>query len=459
MDSEKNTAGNMAKAEESPVQLDHIVMEDKPSGPSPAAINLVKIEDPDEQKTDYSSKAANKTTFKDYRRIFSYSTPTDRFLLVIAFFGQMATGTTLPLMNIIFGHLVGHFSGYFAPENSVTKAEFLHYLRTQTLYIVYLFIARWFLNYVSSFIFRIAGLKMSAKLRFAYLKALFRLPVSVLDTLPSGQASNTITNTANVLQLGISEKLGIFVQFATLSVVAIIVAFIYSWALTLVTASVVVFIGLVYSGIVPVIIRLTKEVEHADEKASSIAGEVLGSIRMIVACGAERRIARKYSGWIEESRRRGLKKSPWEGAQLAPLFFSIYASMALTFWFGFKRNLQGHIDSVGTIVIVLTSVMMISFSIAQTAAPIVAASKAAGAAADFFAVSKYFLGTQLLTPSQRSRTVALHLTIFSPLRMTLTFPQLMLPIHQQVGSKNRMSRPPMRSDWTLSISHILVVLM
>lgn len=56
------------------------------------------------------------------------------------------------------------------------------------------------------------GLRISAKLRLAYLKALFSLPVSVLDTLPSGQTSNTITTTANVLQVGISEKLGIILR-------------------------------------------------------------------------------------------------------------------------------------------------------------------------------------------------------------------------------------------------------
>jgi hypothetical protein len=39
---------------------------------------------------------------------------------------------------------------------------------------------------------------------------------------------------------------------------------------------------------------MTKELEHADEKASSIAGEVLGAVRMIVACGSEGRIAQKY---------------------------------------------------------------------------------------------------------------------------------------------------------------------
>jgi len=60
--------------------------------------------------------------------------------------------------------------------------------------------------------------------------------------------------------------------------------------------------------------------------------------------------------------------------------------MALCFWFGFKLYLEGHIPSISTIVIVLMSVMMFTFSMTQTAAPIIAATRAASAAADFFAV-------------------------------------------------------------------------
>ena len=168
------------------------------------------------------------------------------------------------------------------------------------------------------FAFRMVGLRMSAKLRLEYLRALFSLPVSVLDTLPSGQASNTMTTTSNTLQIGISDKLGILVQFSALTVTSIVIAFKFSWSLTLVTSSIVVFIFLVYGILIPIIVKMTKEVEFADEKASSIAGEVLGSIRMIVACGAENRIARRYSGWVEESRTRGLKISKFVGIQFAP---------------------------------------------------------------------------------------------------------------------------------------------
>ena len=314
MDPEKDVSFDLS------VSAQAIKMEEAAINIDPASLKVdipSTIENPDEQQTDYSSKAENKTTFSDYFRIFTYSTLNDRILLGIAFFGEIATGTTLPLMNIVFGHLVGHFSDYFTPGSTTTKAQFLHNLSQQALYIVYLFIARWILSYISMFIFRMAGIRMSAKLRYAYLRALFSLPVQVLDTLPSGQASNTITTTANVLQIGISDKLGTFVQFTALMVAAIVVAFRESWSLTLVTSSIILFIVIVYGGIVPVIIKWNKEVEHADAKASSVAGEVLGSIRMIVACGAEGRIARKYAGWIEESRRRGLKISPLMGVQVS----------------------------------------------------------------------------------------------------------------------------------------------
>lgn len=71
--------------------------------------------------------------------------------------------------------------------------------------------------------FRMTGLRISARIRYLYLTALFSLPVSVLDTIPTGQTANTITATANLLQLGISDKLGTLIQFSTLMLTAVII--------------------------------------------------------------------------------------------------------------------------------------------------------------------------------------------------------------------------------------------
>lgn len=170
-----------------------------------------------------------------------------------------------------------------------------------------------------------------------------------LDKLPPGEAANRITGAANVLQIGISDKLAAFFQALALVVSAYVVAFIYSWQLTLVTSSGMLFVIAVYSVIVPIWVKLEESVDHARGKVTAIASERFGSIRMIVAYGAEHRVARRFSGWVEESRRRGLSISPVLGLLMAPVFFAIYADFALTFWFGIRLYMWNDIHSVSNV--------------------------------------------------------------------------------------------------------------
>lgn len=155
-------------------------------------------------------------------------------------------------------------------------------------------------------------------MRIAYLDALFHQPISVLDTLPSGQTASIITITANILQIGISEKLSMFLQSISLIFSALMVAFYYDWLLTLVTSTGLVFIIAFYSFTIPRLVKMLKQVEEADQASSSIAIEVFNSIRMVVACEAEGKVAKRYAAWVKESRRRGLLMSPLVAVQQAP---------------------------------------------------------------------------------------------------------------------------------------------
>lgn len=163
-----------------------------------------------------------------------------------------------------------------------------------------------------------ASIRISAAMRLAYLNALFSQPISVLDTLPPGQTAAILTVTANTLQLGISEKLSMLLQSTSLVITALIISFHYSWVLTLVTSSGLLFIVVFYSFTIPHLVRMLKEVEHADRMSSSIASEVFGSIRMIAACEAEDKMASRYSGWVQESKRRGLLMSSLVAIQQSP---------------------------------------------------------------------------------------------------------------------------------------------
>jgi ATP-binding cassette subfamily B (MDR/TAP) protein 1 len=162
------------------------------------------------------------------------------------------------------------------------------------------------------------SIRVSAAIRLAYLQALFAQPISVLDVLPAGQTAAIITITGNLLQIGISEKLSMLLQSITTVLTALIIAFVYNWRLTLVTSSGLVFIVTFYSLTIPFLVKMFKEVEHADRMSSSVASEVFGSIRMVAACEAEGKMAKRYANWVEESRRRGLLMSPFVAIQQSP---------------------------------------------------------------------------------------------------------------------------------------------
>ncbi|KAL2022705.1 hypothetical protein VTK56DRAFT_4786 [Thermocarpiscus australiensis] len=321
----------------------------------------------------------------DYFRVFTYATKWDFVLMAAAMIASTGAGVTLPLMNILFGRLVGDFNNYFTP-NAQTADQFTSQVNRMSLYMFALFIARFGLNYINKFCFRLIGIRMSAAIRLHYLKSLFSQTVHVLDSMPSGTAASTITSTANTLQLGISEKLGTFLEFTATIVAAIIVAFTYSWSLTLVTASVILFISLTISILLPFNVKGHTRQTKAEAKGTSVATEAFGTIRMITSCGAEARMSQRYAEWVKKAQQATQFTAPFFGAQFGLVFFGLYGAFALAFWYGMNSQIEGRIDSIGTIIIVLMSVMLMVVSLERISTPLIAVSKAMVAAAEFFAV-------------------------------------------------------------------------
>ncbi|KAI3400275.1 hypothetical protein diail_3656 [Diaporthe ilicicola] len=322
----------------------------------------------------------------DYFRVFTYAKKWDLVLMVAAAVASLAAGVTTPLMNVIFGRLVGNFTSFGTPGSSTTQAEFEQRLNFQVLMIFVLFLVRFSCNYVSKFCFRLIGIRISAAIRLHYLSCLLSQTVHVLDSMPPGAAAGTITSTANVLQIGISEKLGTFLEFASCIVAAIIVAFTFSWQVTLVTSSVILFIGLTVGILLPFIIKGTSRSSEAETKAGAVATEAFSGIRMVYACGAQKRMEDNYSSWVVEAKKHGMYTSPFVGLNFAMVFFGLYSSFALCFWYGTRAFSQGIVDGIGTIVVVLFSVFLMAMSLERMSSPLIAASKATVAAATFFAV-------------------------------------------------------------------------
>ncbi|KAF6819258.1 ABC transporter [Colletotrichum musicola] len=324
--------------------------------------------------------------FSDYLRVFTYATKWDFLVYIIAAVASIGAGVSLPLMNIIFGQLVGQFTDFFRTNSTVTRAQFEALLNRQALYITALFVARWGLNAINKFCFRMIGIRLSSAVRLHYVRALFAQPIHVIDSMAPGAPATAITSTSNTLQLGISERLGTFLEFNGTIWAAIVIAFIWSWDLTLVTSSLVLYIMVVLAVAMPIILKGQTATTEADAQGTAIASEALGGIRLVMACGAQDHVISRYEEWVHKARQRAQKIAPVVGLQLGLIFFGVFGSFGLSFWYGTKKFRDGALDNAGVVIIVLMSVMLILTSLERISTPLMAVSKAMVAACELFVV-------------------------------------------------------------------------
>jgi len=260
-------------------------------------------------------------------------------------------------MNIVFGQLVNQFTDYFLPGTTVTKHEFQSAVNKQALYIVYLFIAKFFLSYISMITVRISGLRMSAALRLAYLRATFAQPVSVIDTVSPGKVSTRITTSSNTIQLAISQQFAMFFQSLAFTIALYVVAFVKGWLLTLIASISLPFIVITYGLLLPPLLKRHKITEEYHDQASALAYEIFSSIRIVVAFGAEDKLAKQHAVFLDGARKNGAKAAPIMGLFMAPSMMAMYGTYGLTFWFGVRQYSRGKITDVGDIVVYVDTVL------------------------------------------------------------------------------------------------------
>ncbi|KAG4257781.1 hypothetical protein FPRO03_13667 [Fusarium proliferatum] len=324
-------------------------------------------------------------TFQDYMRVFKYASKWDLLAYTVGVIASIGVGITLPLLNIVFGQFASKFSDYAGTE-TLPGDEFRSKLSELCLYLLGLFLGRLVLGYINNFAFRMTGVRITSAIRQDYFTALFSQSVHVLDSMPPGYATTIITTTGNTLQLGISEKLGVFVEYNATMIASIIVAFIYSWQLSLVTFTAVVFITFSVSLVLPYITKGQTNQTKSEAMAMSVASEATSGIRMIVAYGAESRIGSKYGRFVDEAKKHAQFAGPFIALQYGLVFFSSYAAFGLAFWYGTRLLLDDKINQLGAIIVVLFSVMMIVTAMERISTPLLAVSKATVAACEFFTV-------------------------------------------------------------------------
>ncbi|WAO87154.1 Hypothetical protein NCS54_00445400 [Fusarium falciforme] len=338
--------------------------------------------DGDGDKGVKDTKDQNKdTSFKYYLRIFTYN---DRFgwiLNSIAFIAMICAGTLLPIMDIVFGKFINVFNDFVSGE--LSPAGYRKEIAKYSLYFVYLFIGRFVLTYIWTILVSIAAIKTTKALRVDFVKSTLRQEVAFFDS-PASSVPGQITTNGNLINQGISEKLGLTIAGMSTFVTAFIVAFAVQWKLTLIVIAIVPVNIIVTIAAVVVDIGYEYTMFDIYSRSSSLAEEAFSTIRTAHAFWAFPKLSKRFTSILEEARRVGRKKSLVYVILFPTEFFCIFSGYGLAFWQGMRMYSNGEITEPGTVVTVIFAVLVAATALTQIAPQTVALSKATAAAQEMF---------------------------------------------------------------------------
>ncbi|KAK9379695.1 P-loop containing nucleoside triphosphate hydrolase protein [Kockiozyma suomiensis] len=317
-----------------------------------------------------------------FLKLFRYATPFDIILLVIAHLCAIAAGAAMPLMTIVMGSLTKTFTDYFAYNGS--SEEFSHATSKNSLYLVYLGIANFALSAIETAINIDRGEVLSSRIREHYLAATLRQNVAYFDKLGSGEITTRITADTNLIQEGMSEKVGLVIVGISTFISAIVVGFIKSWKLTLVLFSVIVAFFCGMAVISRYMIKFSLQSLNGASVGGTIVEEVFSSVRNVQAFNLQDRLAQSYDSYLTITEKASFKQQAVLGCMIGYLWLCSYSNYALGFWQGAHFVSDGSIE-VNSVITVLMSMLLGAFSLGQVAPNAKNLTEAVTAASKIFA--------------------------------------------------------------------------
>lgn len=266
---------------------------------------------------------------------------------------------------------------------TVDPSAFSSVLARNVLYFVYLAIAEFVAVYISTVGFIYTGEHISGKIREHYLAACLRQNIGFFDKLGSGEITTRITADTNLVQDGISQKVGLTLAAVATFVTAFVIGFVKYWKLTLILSSVTVAIATIMGVSSRWIVKYSKLSLSAYAQGGTVAEEVISSIRNATAFGTQDKLAKQYDVHLREAEKYGSRVKVIIGTMIGCMFCLVYLNYGLAFWQGVRFIVSGE-TSLGSVITILLAIMIGAFSLGNVAPNIQAFTTCLSAAAKIY---------------------------------------------------------------------------
>ncbi|XP_055373170.1 ATP-dependent translocase ABCB1 [Condylostylus longicornis] len=327
-------------------------------------------------------------------KLYKYSTWNDRFLIIIGIACAVATGLTAPAHTLIFGDLADAMIEQGGAIINGTATDFTIFLDSIQKFAMFNSIigaVMLICSYVSVTTFNYAAHSQIFTIRGIYFRSILNQDIEWFDFNQSGEFGSRMNEDLTKMEDGLGEKVVMFIHYVVAFIGCISLALGKGWLLALACLASLP-ITMASMGVVAIITsRLSKKEVDEYAKAGSIAEETFSGIRTVMAFGGEQKEVNRYKKNLVVARKVNQKKGFFSGLGFGLLWFFIYGSYGLAFWYGVGLVLDEKdlpkdqvTYTAGVMMTVFFSVMMGSMNLGVASPYIESFGVAKGAGAKIF---------------------------------------------------------------------------
>ncbi|KAI2799512.1 Pgp-2p [Blomia tropicalis] len=333
--------------------------------------------DDNELKEKGKTKKMNISTFE----MLKYLSKIDILYLIIGIIGAISTGFAWPTMTTTYGDFIDVFVNFENDFNVANTPEEADQLRKQLmndvlhLMAITMSIMAGFIvgHYIALYCFQQFAQRSMRRIKTIYFQSILRQEVGWYDEQSSGEFASRISNDFKKFENGINENIGMMIYNGSTMIFYLVYGISLGWKLALVilaTAPITVVSTYLMTKFQT---KYSTEEMNSYSIASSVAEEVISSIRTVFAFNGQQREHRRYETLLQRAMKIGFKRNFVTGLGSAMNWMILYGGFAIGIWYGVKlmneeeENGNSETYSVGRIVSIFWDMEGVSYHLAAAA--------------------------------------------------------------------------------------------
>ncbi|XP_055855395.1 multidrug resistance protein homolog 49 [Episyrphus balteatus] len=296
-------------------------------------------EDSESEDEDSPEKKELKEKYKvGFFKLMKLNAP-EKFFILAGCIAAALHGGTFTVWAVYFGDFFGIMSN---PDDDYVQSQANQF----ALFFLGIGLVAGLGTLVQTYMFTVAGAKLTTRLRQRAFKTIVSQEIGYFDDQRNsvGALCSRLAGDCSNVQGATGSRVGIMVQSVSTLLLGIIMSFVYSWNLTLVTLVTVPFVigSIMIEGRY---MEASSNIERqAVEKASQVAVEAIANIRTINSLGQEKEVLKRYVTQTDQADKASKKKIRFRGTVFGLGQASPFIAYGISLYYGGMLVAAGSIE-------------------------------------------------------------------------------------------------------------------